>query len=276
MGKGAICAVCHNTRNGVHGDSLAPTGYATPHSSAETDVLLARNAYFTSSVPSRAPHAFVADACLGCHMASVPSPAGLSYPDQGRSHTFEASFAGCVGCHPGMNGADVSATLDSQLSGFATMLSAAVTKTLNDAIANGTTIRVRAWNPVLDEYSSPTVNSPQIPVSNVQLPPGNPVVGVEIVEIHGQVSLHISLTSAIPIVWSNGEAPSTDVWAQLVHVKDLTGGHPGIVIYAAADNLVKASWNYLLLSYGAGAAHNPTWAQAVIESSMAQDLSLVW
>ena len=110
VGRGAICIVCHNSRNGgsgtnsfLHqdGDSVFGrlTSYAAPHASCQGDVLLGYNAYFVGSGSYRSPHSIIADTCATCHMEVTPPPALLSYNLAGTNHTFRASINICSECH---------------------------------------------------------------------------------------------------------------------------------------------------------------------------------
>jgi hypothetical protein len=87
-GSGAICFVCHDSRNGARGDQFngvytnndnpgtpAPvTSIGAPHEADQGDVVAGRNAFFVP-IYSPSPHLAVQDACVGCHMKNpVRSP----------------------------------------------------------------------------------------------------------------------------------------------------------------------------------------------------------
>jgi hypothetical protein len=110
VGRGAICIVCHNSRNGGSGTNSflhqdgdpvfgRLTSYAAPHASAQGDVLLGYNAYFVGSGNYRSPHSIITDTCATCHMEVTPPPALLSYNLAGTNHTFRASIQICSECH---------------------------------------------------------------------------------------------------------------------------------------------------------------------------------
>jgi hypothetical protein len=124
VGRGAICFVCHNSRNGASSGSgadpavnVAPftsdtflhqdgdpvfgrlVGYAGPHLSSQGDVVLGYNAYFVGSGNYRSPHSLIVDTCTNCHMEQTPPPALLSYNLAGTNHSFVPSLGICKNCH---------------------------------------------------------------------------------------------------------------------------------------------------------------------------------
>jgi hypothetical protein len=110
VGRGAICIVCHNSRNGVSGtDSFlhqdgdpvfgSLSDYSGPHEANQGDVLMGFNAYFVGSGSYRSPHSLITDTCANCHMEQTPPPALLSYNLAGTNHTFSPSLAICANCH---------------------------------------------------------------------------------------------------------------------------------------------------------------------------------
>ncbi|OGW34726.1 MAG: hypothetical protein A2010_11990 [Nitrospirae bacterium GWD2_57_9] len=137
VGRGAICIVCHNSRNGVsEGDAFLHedgdpvfgtlTAYNAPHASCQGDVLMGHNAYFVGSGTYRSPHSLIPDTCTNCHMELTPPPPLLSYNLAGTNHTFKPSLTICSQCH-GVNmslGPMLQATVGSTL------------KVLEDSIKN--------------------------------------------------------------------------------------------------------------------------------------------
>jgi hypothetical protein len=128
VGRGAICIVCHNSRNGgsgnnsfLHqdGDPIFGTldSYSAPHASCQGDVLLGFNAYFVGSGSYRSPHSLITDTCTSCHMQLTAPPPLLSYNLSGTNHTFKPSLDICTQCH-GVNiglGPKLQATVGSTL-----------------------------------------------------------------------------------------------------------------------------------------------------------------
>jgi formate-dependent nitrite reductase cytochrome c552 subunit len=115
VGRGAICIICHNSRNGGSGTDAflhqdgdpvfgSLTSYSGPHEACQGDVVMGHNAYFVGSTPStsspyRSPHALIADTCATCHMELTPPPELLSYNLAGTNHSFRASLNICSNCH---------------------------------------------------------------------------------------------------------------------------------------------------------------------------------
>lgn len=99
VGRGALCMVCHNTRNGAHNDvATTKADDRAPHTAAQADVLMGQNAYFVE-MGQRSKHSFIADTCTNCHMELTPPPAAYSYNLAGTNHSFEASLDVCSQCH---------------------------------------------------------------------------------------------------------------------------------------------------------------------------------
>lgn len=113
VGRGAMCIVCHNSRNGekssgagnpgLHQDGDPQwntlTSYSAPHEACQGDVLMGKNAYFVGNGDMRSPHSNITDTCTTCHMELTPPPPLLSYNLSGTNHTFLASPEICVQCH---------------------------------------------------------------------------------------------------------------------------------------------------------------------------------
>ena len=119
VGRGAICIICHNSRNGGGSGAFASdsflhmdgdpvfgnlTGYSGPHEANQGDVLMGYNAYFVgnaspTSSPYRSPHSLIVGSCVNCHMEQTPPPALLSYSLSGTNHSFTVSLNICSNCH---------------------------------------------------------------------------------------------------------------------------------------------------------------------------------
>jgi hypothetical protein len=262
MGKGAICAACHNSRNGLHDDTAGLTSYTTPHVASSLDVFMGKNAYFMSSAAPRYPHATITDTCVNCHMAPVPSLPGQGYQDLGKNHSFNGGLAGCTGCHPGVDGSSIAAVVTSQLSSLSTDISTTAMYMLNE----GGEVLVRAWNPAADLYSSSSSSNSNISLSGVT------ITSIELLEIHGQMGFHMILSDPLDIQWTDGNwtYATREIWAQIGSIKYASDSTN---VFSLGSNLPKAFWNYMLLSRGSAAAHNPIWAQDVITRTLSQDLT---
>ena len=180
VGKGALCIVCHNSRNGepvsgagnptLHEDRDSNfgtlTAYKAPHSAAQGDVLMGRNAYFVTGVRSK--HSLIADACVTCHMELSPAPAAYDGAGFGTNHAFVADPTICAKCH----GAAIT-TADGVQNAFNSSLAS-----LNTAIINAV---VRLYN--VDNPATPTTaanvvigsshGSPTVTVSGTAYVPAN-------------------------------------------------------------------------------------------------------
>lgn len=156
VGKGALCIVCHNSRNGepvsgagnptLHEDNDSNfgtlTAYKAPHSAAQGDVLMGRNAYFVSGVRSK--HSLIADSCVTCHMELSPAPAAYDGAGFGTNHAFGADPTICAKCHGAAipNADGVQNAFNSSLASLNTAIINAVVKAYN--AEKGTSITATA------------------------------------------------------------------------------------------------------------------------------------
>mgnify|MGYP000086932311 CR=1 FL=1 len=284
MGAGAICIMCHNTRNGIkptsgtwadcnpygntylhedddpcgdHSDG-PPTMFAAPHYyAAQGDVLSGRNAYFMGSAGSYhlSKHALVGDSCVECHMKLNLD--GL--------HAFTISKENvdtlCVICHgEGVTAKGLKNQTEELLSILESKIETKLLNIINNYVASAT-YYVRAYDPVTDCYSSPATSNVAIDV---------PAQSVDITAFHGQQSIILKFSSPVPV---HNEScyphSSTDViYAQLGSLKNSPGAsctppnQSNCVIDLSTNDgrlVIKAGWNYYLVkgdrSYG---VHNPS------------------
>ncbi len=185
VGLGAQCMTCHNTRNGaIAWNQEDPKRYTAPHTAAQADVIMGKNAFFVSPAEATiSPHAsFIGDACVTCHVRFNKE-----------SHTFKASRDVCTRCH----GADMNA--GRVQSGIHTLLDE-VEKAIASRVvaAKGKVATIRNWDPKTDQYAD-----------NFRVDPAQ-IVSVELAEIHGQEGLKFNLRSG---AW----------YSQLGDVKDAAG-----------------------------------------------------
>ncbi|MGE5047594.1 MAG: cytochrome c3 family protein, partial [Deltaproteobacteria bacterium] len=291
MGKGALCLTCHNSRNGVQTGSDAltwlhedgepynggnPTGYSAPHQAAQGDVFAGHNAYFLgSSLPMTSMHAAVQDTCVGCHMTLQPK-GYLSHGAPARSgHLFRIEEADqqalCANCHgSAVDGAGIQGQVESQLARLAVAMGNAVKARINGF--PGGLIRVRAWDPATDLYSSTSASNLVLDVV------ANPVTAVDVEEVHGQIGfvLHFATPITVPFVDAAGNpAPSkalTSFGVQMGAIKD-NQATPA-PLYTLSGNLVRAGWNYFLVEGdGSKGLHNPGFVTAVLNATLGKDLS---
>lgn len=233
VGRGAICIVCHNTRNGAGTGAFANdtflhmdgdpvfgnlTSYAAPHTASQGDVLMGYNAYFVgfanpTNSQYRSPHSLITGACVNCHMEQTPPPALLSYNLSGTNHSFKPSITICSNCHP------VNQSLGPMLQEKVSSTLEALKASIEAKIVSRQTLTV--------------------PSSNINK--------LELVESHG--------APAVDILFSAGTTTE-------IALNDL----PGINIGAlGTDDLAKAVWNLMLIEGDASdGIHNPDFTLAVL------------
>lgn len=142
-GAGAICFVCHNSRNGARSDQLngaytnndnpgtpnPVTAIGAPHEASQGDVVAGRNAFFVSAYNPSA-HLSVKDACVGCHMKNFP--AGLTGTNT--NHTWKIDSTACASCHGGAKNPVDGEALHGQFDSAVTDLKATLDSTAQSAV----------------------------------------------------------------------------------------------------------------------------------------------
>jgi hypothetical protein len=164
VGLGAQCMTCHNTRNGAVAWNLPdPRRYSAPHTAAQADVIMGKNAFFVPPAEAMiSPHAtFIGDACVTCHVRFNKS-----------SHTFKAPEDVCTRCH----GTDVTAArvqegVETQLHEVEAAIAARV------LARKGAIAKIIDWNPKTDAYTE------NVAVNGAQ------ISEIHLAEIHGQIGL---------------------------------------------------------------------------------------
>ncbi len=230
MGKGALCMACHNTRNGrINWDSPDPKRYVQPHESAQTDVILGKNAFFyNDTISTESPHAFATgNSCVTCHK------------ELGKGgHTFKPGD--CNTCHgPKMKPSFIQAPTKELLK----QLASAIEKKI---LASKEKIAcVTSWDPKTDK------DTPNTPID------GKQIKAVEIpMGIHGQISLKF--------IMEDGKA----IYSQMGNIKDGCG-EQGKPVFSTSDPVIRALWNYLLIWYdGSYGVHNPRFTRNVLISTL--------
>jgi hypothetical protein len=263
VGRGAICFVCHNARAGAHNDWVGdPTGFGTPHGSAQGDVLMGENAYFVG-VGNRSPHSYINDSCANCHMVQTPPPEDLSYHLGGTNHSFAASNSICANCHGSFDASGLQTAVQENLElVHARIGQAVVTK------ANGLgSIKVRALDKATRLYSSASSSTANVTVDTAT----NPLLSASLAEWRGQMEMDLVLTTPIQITWTDSSVTTTASFGvELRSLFDATD----VLVYALTGNLVRAGWNYFLLEADkSDGIHNPDFATQVITTSLRADLS---
>jgi hypothetical protein len=291
-GSGALCMMCHNSRNGAHNDSVALTSFTAPHAADQTDVFMGQNAYFVSGT-NLSGHSAVKDTCVGCHVAIVPSSVAstTTFPN----HTFGTDTSICVKCHSaGTAGGSVDgeALMAGVVQAVASLDAAAGTAIVNrlaSLAAGGGTLSAKLFNPdpAHDETTATAVTLP-VPTA------------VAFYEIHGQLGLVLTLPSAISITYPSETRSDSIVYVQMGNLNFTpTAGtaQPAFALTAATGpqtydarnvTLVKALWNRFLIHGKSGdtainalppgenvgaeasAIHNPRFAQTVLSTSQSR------
>lgn len=257
VGKGAICMVCHNTRNGLHNDANPPTAYSAPHTPSQTDVLMGQNAYFVNT--QRSPHGDLQDTCVTCHMEESPAPLDLSMAGAGANHSFAADIKMCSKCHSDkLDGTALQAGTKAKLDTVGTALTQYLSKKLPASFTvleqTPHTYNTKSY----DVLSDPTVISKDN-IASIQ--PG---------EVHGQEGYILNFKNTVAVTYRPaGEQPHT-VNAKSVQfaLGNLTTDGKTQVI-PMTDTLVKAGWNYYLVEGdGSEGIHNPAYINQVLDATL--------
>jgi len=255
-GAGAVCMVCHNTRNGQRGDFINTASVGGPHAPVQTDLFMGLNAYFVGAGGSFSKHAAVGDTCVGCHMKLHPD----TLAPTNTNHTFAVDSSICKECH----GEDVNTeALEGQFLYYRGMLETAF-GTAFTAGVGGATPSWYALVPNKDTSKAPAlVNYTVGPVSIV--PSGR--------------SFNLAMTFKSPVDDGNGGTTTTLTLnyknvslSNVVNDATTTKAAFATPLIKANGILAKANWNYWLVSSVAlDAAGKPTPAANVIHNP-----SFVW
>ncbi len=248
VGAGAICMECHNTRNGLHNDSVLVNSYTAPHTPSQADILMGQNSYFTGITGTTtifvSKHANLSDTCVTCHMELNPNnPGGATY-----AHTFNIiqSEQGqlCANCHgSGVNGYGLQTEVQGLLNQLQTELS-------NDVMA--------AINVSASSYTIWVSNTNTIAA---------PVTAAVFSEVHGQQGYQLwdSSSATYSVAMGSITATTTGV-SQSFPVFPLNSA-----VNPTATTLVKAGWNYALVdSEGSLGIHNPTYVLTILDNTLNQ------
>src|SRR5262249_4088607 len=102
----------------------------------------------------------------------------------------------------------------------------------------------------------------------------NPIVSASFIEVHGQVSLTLTLATAVTIPWgATTPAKTLSVFdVQLGSIKDNQA--TPVVLYPLSGNFIRAGWNYFLIEGDQSKGlHNPSYVTAVLNTTLNQDLT---
>jgi hypothetical protein len=249
-GSGALCMVCHNTRNGARGDSVTVTSIGSPHAPSQADVLAGQNAYFMGGANGFVPgtlskHAFIDDTCVGCHMKLKPAT-GAGAAATNTNHTFAADTSSCATCHSNLITGEA---VEAQFAAQRAAVLPAMVKALNAQL--GSSYAVKAYQ----SLSSSVTNA----VTLTQLP-----TNLDVASIRGQPAL--VLTFAPPGVDDpfNAGAKTLIIYTAIGDVKV-----NGTAVISANGTFAKAIWNYLIVNDGSNGIHNPSFVIDVLTATQA-------
>ncbi len=285
VGKGALCMICHNNRNGIQcasaptttglctGGGLSPTGAtflhedaatngataAAPnpsnpdsyldsmHDASQADVLMGRNFFFMgTSLPMISKHANVEDTCVGCHMALNPQTHLSHNAPAVSSHVFYIKDADVATLCANCHG---NGTVDGEA------LQAFVEDQLDvlaDKIAANLLARVQGQTIYINYY--PT----------------------------GQAAVHTALTvgGSTTVTYYDGNfcfngtfsgstcSSGNSYKASLANITTDSGGTSPV--FGPNDRLKKASWNWTMIDRdGSKGIHNPTLITNVLSNTSA-------
>lgn len=292
FGAGALCVVCHNSRNGAQtGSSTAtylhedgetynggnPTGWSAPHQAAQGDVLAGRNAYFmgTGAMPQLSKHANVAESCVGCHMTLNPQT-HLSHGAVATSkHVFyirdQDKAAVCGKCHGTTTGEALVKSTEDGLAALGAKMVGSVQAKLDGATAAAPVYFKNVY--LVDDKGAIVLNSAKAEVqANFTYDGSNKYASIVNTEVHGQIGQTYTLAAPITVTVSgvNYTVKSFEVGIGSIYSNAAMTTN----VYALSGNMVRAGWNYYLIEGDQSKGiHNPSFATNVIKASLAKDLS---
>jgi hypothetical protein len=240
VGNGALCMTCHNSRRGVRDDTMteAMSDHA-PHGSTQADVLMGENAFFVA-VGERAAHSYIENSCTTCHMVLSPPPAELSYNLGGTNHSFEASAEICGDCHGAFDGGSLGAAIEALLEELKADIEAALIAEITTQLDAGNTL---------------TLLGHGVGGADVVIADATTITTVELTEYHGRQAMNLTVDG---ITYEN---------VDLGRDTEVDGGM--LIDSAAGQIIAKAAWNYVLIhADGSHGAHNPSWANAVLNGAI--------
>jgi len=203
-------------------------------------------------------HAAVEDTCMGCHMTLQPKTfLSAEGTPTTNSHLFrildEDLATVCANCHgSNVDGAGIQASTETQLASLKAKIEAAALAKFNGV---GTISVTGATDPATDT----TIGSGAGSFA------GSLITSVTLEELHGQIAFIISTSSPVTF----GTASASQFAVQLGNIQS-----GGVAVYLLTGNMVRAGWNYFLIESDASKGiHNPRFAQAVLDTTLAKDLS---
>ena len=291
LGAGALCVVCHNSRNGaqtgsntatyLHEDGETynggnPIAYSAPHQAAQGDVFAGRNAYFlgAGAEPMLSKHANIAESCVGCHMNLNPQTHLSHGAATVSKHVFfirdKDKGTVCANCHGTTDGEALVASIEQGLSDLGTKMIASVTAKLN--AANVTPLYFGSATSAA-VYFTDSGKEVSVPAgTSIKYDKTNPVTAVSMIEIHGQIGFTYTLTNPISLTISGKTYSVTTFSVGIGSV--WTDAAMTVNVYPLIGKMVRAGWNYYLIEGDQSKGiHNPSFATTVLNKTLAKDLS---
>jgi hypothetical protein len=292
FGAGALCVVCHNSRNGAQTGSTTatylhedgetynggnPTGYSAPHQAAQGDVFAGRNAYFlgAGALPQLSKHANVEESCVGCHMTLNPQT-HLSHGAVATSkHVFyirdQDKGKVCANCHGATDGEALVKSTEDGLAALGTKMVNSVKSKLDAATVAAPVYFKNVY--LVDDKGAVVLNSAKAEVqANFVYDGSNKYSGVVNTEVHGQIGHTYTLTAPITVTVSG---VSYTVKSFEVGIGSIfSNAAMSTNVYGLSGNMVRAGWNYYLIEGDQSKGiHNPSFAANVLKASLIKDLS---
>jgi hypothetical protein len=292
FGAGALCVVCHNSRNGAQTGSTTatylhedgetynggnPTGYSAPHQAAQGDVFAGRNAYFlgAGALPQLSKHANIQESCVGCHMTLNPQ----THLSHGAAATSKHAFyirdqdkgKVCANCHGATDGEALVAATEDGLTALGAKMVNSVKAKLDAATAAAPVYFKSVY--LVDAKGAIVLSSAGAEVqANFTYDGSNRYTAVANTEVHGQIGHTYTLTN--PITVTVGGVSYTVKSFEVGIGSIFSNSAMTTNVYALSGNMVRAGWNYYLIEGDQSMGiHNPSFASNVLKASLAKDLS---
>ncbi|HET6437293.1 MAG TPA: carboxypeptidase regulatory-like domain-containing protein [Anaeromyxobacter sp.] len=276
-GSGALCVVCHNTRNGVVFSDSVIASWGAPHTPSQGDVFVGRNAYFfgkatpagfpastdptynaailsaASDLPNESAHKILGETCAECHVKLIPADMAAQFKPANTNHTFRSDRQVCSNCH----GANIGDIVAGQVDDKMTELSNALGVLFRDKI-NQNGLDSAKYDTLASDGSisdNQTANSVTINTGSVQK--------VVLSTVHGSPALILTLTDGSVVA---GAVSSTSAPTFKLASKFLFGASNSLT--ANQQIVAKAFYNFLFIQGGgAHGFHNPSFVNGVLDTT---------
>lgn len=230
VGAGAQCMLCHNSRNGaIIWNEEDPRRYTAPHTASQADVLLGKNVYFVD----------YGNNFISPHASFIgDSCVTCHYQFAKEPHTFKADAQSCGRCH----GREVTlARVQGPVKSQIHELEEAMRGKIRAAAAAGRIRSLEPWNAMISAFTERITIDPAA------------IRWIGFVGIGGQ--------SGVAFTMADGKKYSTQV-----RLLQDAAGRP---TFPTADPLVRAMWNYWLLTGDDSlGVHNPRFFRQVLLNTL--------